>query len=665
VMSEQLERTLSFPVLLIIIVNTIMGTGIFLLPAVGAREAGVGSIISWIILSCFAVYISACMGELTSMFPNEGGVYEFCKQAYGRFVSFLIGWSTMIAGFITIAMLTVGAILILLPKNFSTSILGFSVSRNFVIMVISLAFIIFFHYMAYKGLKTSTFMLVTFGIICCFTVAGVIIPGLFKIELSNFSPILGAGMGMGSIYVALFFIAETFFGWEQATFLAGSTKDGKRVVPKALVIGTIIISVFSIALPFTLLGNINYTAFSDMSSEEYNAPIPSLGRSIYGDAGWDWFTILVYLSIIGGVASWIISAPNLLLAMAKDKLLFSQISQIHSTNKSPHKAIIFQGLIVAFIIWYATADSHAYELLLHILVPLVLFQYVMVILALVVLRRKRPDIDRPFKVPFPKWGPLITIVFLVSMFATWIFTTDTAMNDMYRVFSTIMIGIPVYFLIELYFDPKMIVKVNDRVAYLALLFEKVSVPKKVIDEIIYLLGDVKGSTILEYGCNVGTLTVNLSRAVGNQGKIIATDLSRVGLHITQKRIERALIQAKESIHGRVHIMHDEEHTNRVHPDIKKVDAIVSVGTVSYVQNMRKVLKEMYEILPDEGKIIIVEYADYLKFVPNVEWMAKNETIQDLFMDSGFSVRVIRKEGLFWNYIFIYGIKYTEDVVPFI
>ncbi|MCF7860862.1 amino acid permease [Candidatus Woesearchaeota archaeon] len=659
-MAERLEKTLSYPVLLIIIVNSIMGTGIFLLPAVGARVSGVASLISWVILSIFAVYISACMGELTGMFPKEGGVYEFSKQAYGRFISFIVGWSSMVASFITIAMLIVGAVQVLLPVSFVTTLWGMKVSSNLIQMLVSMIFILIFHYTAFRGLKFGATMLIVFGYITLGTLIAVIIPGFFHIDPSNFTQLLPEGSNFVVVYLALFFIAETFFGWEQATFLAGETKNGETVVPKALVVGTLIIAIFVFLLAIVGLGVIHSSQFG-LSK----APVPDIARIIYGDTGWSVFTILVYVSIIGSVAGWITSSPRLLLAMANDKLLFSQVSAVHPKNKSPYKAIMFQCIITAILVYLASMSQSAFEFLLNILVPLVLFQYAMVVIAVPFLRRTMPDAKRPFKIPFPKYGPIMTILFLGTLIGVWLIKTPNALDHFMQGVSFILLGIPVYFLIELYFDPKMIVKVNDRLAYLALLFEKVSVPKKVVDEILYLLGEVKGKTILEYGCNVGTLTVNLSKAVGTQGKVIATDLSKIGLHITQRRIERALMKAKEAIHGRVHIMHDDQHTSRVHPDIKSVDAIVSVGTISYVQDIKKVLSEMYDILPDEGKIIIVEYADYLRFVPNIEWMEKNETIQDLFMESGFSIRVIRKEGLFWNYVYIYGIKYTEDVVPFI
>ena len=195
----ELKKVLSFPAILLITINSIMGTGIFFLPAVGAGASGPASIISWIVLSFISIYIAMCFAELSSMFPKAGGIYEFCKQAYGRFFSFMIGWMTVLAGNVTIAMLIVGAIQYLLP-----------VGSAFVKVIVSLVFILVFNYIAFRGMQTSAVMLVTFAFITLATIFGLVIPGLFKFHISNFTPFFV--FPPSSLLLTIFLIAETFFG---------------------------------------------------------------------------------------------------------------------------------------------------------------------------------------------------------------------------------------------------------------------------------------------------------------------------------------------------------------------------------------------------------------------------------------------------------------------
>ena len=106
----ELKRTLGYWTILALAIGSIMGSGMFFGAAIGAGYSGNASIISWVILSFVAVYIGACFGELTSMFPKAGGVYEFAKQTYGRFSSFIIAWTAWIVGNLTSALLIVAAI---------------------------------------------------------------------------------------------------------------------------------------------------------------------------------------------------------------------------------------------------------------------------------------------------------------------------------------------------------------------------------------------------------------------------------------------------------------------------------------------------------------------------------------------------------------------------
>ena len=116
---KKMKGVLSFRVILLVTINSIMGTGIWFLTAAGAKYAGPASLISWLILSVISVYIAMCFSELTSMFPKAGGVYEFAKQTYGRFWSFVIGWTTSIAGSVTISMLLLGALQYMIPMEYS------------------------------------------------------------------------------------------------------------------------------------------------------------------------------------------------------------------------------------------------------------------------------------------------------------------------------------------------------------------------------------------------------------------------------------------------------------------------------------------------------------------------------------------------------------------
>lgn len=623
----QLKKVLSFPAILLITINSIMGTGIFFLPAVGAGAAGPASIISWIILSFISIYIAMCFGELSSMFPKSGGIYEYCKQAYGRFFSFLIGWMTVVAGNVTIAMLVVGAVQYLLPVGSILMKVG-----------ISLLFIFAFNYIAFKGMKTSAIMLIVFAFITLGTILGLAIPGLFKFDTGNFSPFFV--FPISATLMAIFLIAETFFGWETATFLAEETKDGRKIMPKALIWGTAIIALICILFVVTSLGVIPWNIFGGSAT-----PFTDLGILHYGIKGGDVFTILVYLAIIGSVAGWIVSAPRLLLAMAKDKLFLEHFAKIHHKNLTPHRAILFQTVLTTILV---IVGAGSYTTMLHLLVPIVLVVYSFVLLSVVVLRYKKPNVERYYTVPFGKIGPILVALFMIFLIGMWLAHTPGALNIVKVALSLIFLGVPLYFLVEMYHDSEAIYGVNEKLSYVLVLFENVFFPLSLKRKILLMLGDLKNKTVLEFGCSVGTLTRRLAKKVLPNGKVYAFDYIEHNLRVASSHLKR-----QKHVKFFSHKPLDEF---EISVKLPKFDALLSIGSLSYMQKPQKMLKQMGRHIKKNGKVVFLDYDQFFFFIPNVPWVSDEKKLKKMFGDAGFKVEVTKKRGLLWRHIFIHGEK---------
>ena len=355
--------------------------------------------------------------------------------------------------------------------------------------------------------------------------------------------------------------------------------------------------------------------------------------------------------MIGSAAGGIITMPRLILALARDKLFIAQLSDIHPVFKTPYKAIIFQAIISIIIL---TMAMGRYRTLLSLLLPLGLIMYILIIMIIPILRHRYPNMQRSFKVPFANIGSYMVVAFLFSLMVIWIIAEPNAWQILKLGLSFVAIGIPIYLMLEIYYDPDFIVRVNDALAYFTLLTERFILPSNVRKEILTLLGDIRSKTILEFGCSVGTLTLDLAESVKPGGKVYATDLSKKDLIITHNRMIRRG-------HEHVIVIHDEHQVNRVHPDIPHVDSIVSMGMMGYMQDVKKILREMWELMPYGGRIVFVDYADFFKVIPNVAWLSNDAIIEKIFRDAGFSVFVTRKKGLFWNYIYVYGIKFQKDI----
>jgi ubiquinone/menaquinone biosynthesis C-methylase UbiE len=217
--------------------------------------------------------------------------------------------------------------------------------------------------------------------------------------------------------------------------------------------------------------------------------------------------------------------------------------------------------------------------------------------------------------------------------------------------SFIAVGLPIFFLLQMYHDPRFIAKVNDWFAYFTLLTEKIYLPNKVKHTLLFLLSDIKGKRILEFGCSVGTFTLLLAERVKPNGTIFATDLSKEELKIARSRLRKRGYE-------HVHLFHDS--ANMLHPTVPRVDAVVSIGRLGYIDDTKSVLTQLNRRLSLGNNIVFLDYDRFFKIIPAIEWLSDNTLIRRVFRSCGFHVNIIRRNSLFWQYVYIYGTK-IEDV----
>jgi len=390
----ELRRSLGYWTIIALAVSSIMGTGLFYGAGIAPKYAGNASLLSWFILSLFALYIAACFGELSAMFPNAGGVYEFCKQAYGRFFSFIIGWVAWLVGNITTPLLVVAGVNLIFPSGSSYLIYK---------VVVAVVIIIILNYIAFLGVDASAAVLIFLTLITFTVILSVAIPGIWKIDPLNYTPFFN--FGMTGVFVAIFFVAETFFGWESVTFLSEETTEPEKVIPKSLIIGTIITSVLVLLINLVSLGIMPWQKLVESSM-----PFMEIASRLHSGVALKLIAIGIFATLINSAFGGIMTMPRLLLALSRDRLFLSHFSKVHPRTNTPYKGIIFQTVVSLIIL---AMGFGTYELLLGLLLPLGLVMYVFVLLSVTILRYKQPEKIRPFKVLFGKIGPILSVIFII------------------------------------------------------------------------------------------------------------------------------------------------------------------------------------------------------------------------------------------------------------
>ncbi len=632
----ELKKSIGFMPIFALLVTSLIGTGLFFAPAIAAGYAGTASIISWIIMFLISIYMAFCFGELVSTFPNAGGVYEYSKKAYGRFPSFMLGWITWLVNTINTPLLIVAALTMAFP------------GLNIVYFVLlSIAIIVFLNYVAYRGLKDSAILLYVFA----FITLGVILTFIFKavpvFKPQYIFPLTTTNNFM--ILVAIFFLSESFYGWTSATFLAEETKNAEKIIPRALVLTTLIVGTLSVIVAILSLGIIPFKEL--ISNSNYFSMILA---TLFNPETAKYFTFGIFALFLGSASGNIISSPRLLLAMARDKLFIEQFADIHEKQGTPYKAIIFQTIVSIILIFISLGN---YRTLLSLIIPLCLLMFISMLIALPILRKKYPG-KQKFKAPLVNILPFVVALMFLLFIITWLVYEPNALSIIGYALGFIIFGLPVYLLLNIYYNPEFTIKINESFSYLNLWLENILFPKKIRRFIMSLFTDYKNKKILEFGSGVGSLTMYLAEEVGSDGKVFAIDFSRKNLNILNKRMIK-------KGHFHVEILHDKHITSRVHPSIKNVDMVFSVGLLGYIQNLKKILEEFNDLLPEGGKICLIEYVDYFHLIPNPKYISNKVELIKLFNECGFSIKIKKIKGTLWNYSLIYGMKTSNADAPFI
>jgi basic amino acid/polyamine antiporter, APA family len=646
------NRKLGKIVILFILINSILGSSLFYLPGLGVKSSGAASIIAWAVLFVIAVFIMLYMGELVTLHPTSGGTYEFCKRAYGRFGSFLTGWLIWIAGNFGMALAVVAAAEYFIPE---TSAAAFVLRMMFVAL-----WIIVLNFMAYRGIDAGSTMLLTFGIIAIAVVIAMILPSFVNLsslfggtfssfDLALFKPFfrhenvnIFAYLGL-----SLFLISEAFLGFEVVSYMANEAKEPKKL-HKVMILGMVICGLIMLVYILSSLGTVGYHDYVTNAR-----PFAIQALNTLGVSGEQFVIFGMYLVIVGTAAAWPITGSRLLQAMASDKLFIKHVAVLHPKHKSPHRAVYFQTVMVFIFSWlifrgYKVGWSDPYRVIYLIYVLLSLLVVSLVLLTVPILRRKEADLERPYKAPLGTIGPIFLVLLFMFLIGNWIrLEGNLAITILKLAGSFIFLGFPLYFMVEMFYNPKAITNMNERLAFFVVFGEKLFFPFSIRNKLLNDMGDVRGKIILEYGCSVGTLTKKLAARVGSNGKIFATDLSLKKVNVAAKRNTNNL---HVSVHHHPHL-----------DDFKlqlptKVDGVLSVGQLSYMQNPAKILGNLSKHVKKGGEIVFLDFDKFFYFIPNVKWIENDEQLKGIFSQAGFSVEVERKRGLLWEYIIIYGVK---------
>lgn len=454
-----------------IVAGSMIGSGIFIVSADIARNVGSPGwlMIVWLITGIITVIGAVSYGELASMMPDVGGQYVYLKEAYHPLIGFLFGWTT----FLVIECGSIAAVAVAFAK-FSGVLFPWISDKNILMhigplninstMIIAIVMIAFLSWLNTRGIVTgktvqnifsSTKVIALLGFIFIGFVATKGI-GSFEVnkevfwEAGRFDPENGiiplAGFALvaaiGTALVGSLFSSDA---WYNVTFISGEVINPKRNVPLSLAFGTMIVSVIY------LLTNFIYIKILPLAGSPDGADVLSRGIQfatddrvatsamsvVFGDYAAVIMALFIMISTFGCNNGLILTGARVYYAMARDGLFFRKVGEVNK-HGVPGLAITVQGVWSILL-----CLSGTYSDLLDYVIFAVLIFFTLTIIAIFILRVKRPDIPRPYKA---LGYPVIPAIYILT--TTTIMVILLIFKPTYTVPGLIIVflGIPVYFL---------------------------------------------------------------------------------------------------------------------------------------------------------------------------------------------------------------------------
>ena len=427
-----LVRELKFSMAVSVVVGTVIGSGIF----IGANRVAAASSSAWMM---FAIWIGAglltLLGALTyaefgAMYPRSGGDYVYVNRSISPFFGFFVGWASfsinLPASTAALALAFASQMDALKPDVHDVLFIeGFSTRFT------AVAIIAVFTLINYFGVKFggNTQRTLTFAKVALMLLLVAIAVWPSNHDPSNlstfFEPSRDATLPFVAAVVAALFAYD---GWNAVSRVAGEVRNPQRLVPRALTTGVLAIITIYVLVNFAYLLILGLDGMAHSDSGVVNYSVDRLiasraAQAVLGNAGEALVAIVISVSILGTINGLILSGPRIYFAMARDRLFFRSVGEVHRVHRTPHRSIVLQGLISALLVLF-----FSFEQLQNYVVLAAWVAYALTGYGLLRHRRKHPEITRPYKVPFYPFVPLIFTV-LAAAFLIYLFVDSLPANQ--------------------------------------------------------------------------------------------------------------------------------------------------------------------------------------------------------------------------------------------
>jgi APA family basic amino acid/polyamine antiporter len=392
-----LPRRLGFWTAIAIVVGDVIGSGIFRVPAAVAAEVGsVGGImLVWALGGVITLCGALSLSELAAAMPHAGGVFVYLRETFGRGVAFLFGWTILLAEPAASAAIALvfaeylGRLVPLSPNGIRL------VAAGEILLVAAAGYRSVRNAGAIQGTATAAKLVALLALVVAAFLVGDGHAGAFGTGAASTT----AGLDIRGVGLGLVAVLWAYTAWHDLGFVAGEVREPARTLPRALVAG------ISVVVLVYLAANAAYLyvlPFDDLRASPLVASDAMV--RVVGSSGAAAVAVLVMVSTFGALNGSMLANPRVLYAMAAEGLLFRPLARVHRHFGTPHVAIAVYTALALVFVWSRTFEELILSFVLGTWPWLAL-----AVAGVIVLRRRRPDLARPYRTPGYPFVPLVFI----------------------------------------------------------------------------------------------------------------------------------------------------------------------------------------------------------------------------------------------------------------
>ena len=431
-----------------IVAGTIIGSGIFLVPAEMMQAVGSAGLVylAWIVGGLLSFFGALTYAELGAMRPYAGGEYVYVRDAYGPLPGFLYGWTWfLIAKPASIASVTAGLVRVL--GTFSTfsflpvPLFTFHVAASRVLVInyghlVAIAPNVFITGLNYVGVRKAGNFQFVFTVLKVAMIVGIAFVALTAAggSWSNFgTSFAGATGGMAGFMAALVAALWAYDGWNDLNMVSEEIQRPEKTIPIALIAGVGLVAVLYMGMNAGIQRALPATAIAQAA-----VPAAAASEAALGKLGISLVSIGMIISMLAGLNGTIMSGGRVPFAVARDGYLFKALGEVHPKFHTPALALVIQGAVAIVLVLVGGAFRELFSLAIF---AEWLF-YVVAASTIFVFRKREPDANRPYKT---LGYPLVPALFIGTAAVLLYYTFANNLRDSIAGLVVILLGVPVYF----------------------------------------------------------------------------------------------------------------------------------------------------------------------------------------------------------------------------